>query len=123
MGELREIPALDVVRTAIPRLSEAERYRLCAAQLRRLASVGLTTAHVMDGDLATLDLARELEANGDLVTCLIPPFWIKPDTPEEQWEIFAAHRDASESRWRRRVAKFFIDGVIDTGTGGCSSQA
>ena len=116
-GELREIPALDLVRAAVPRLSETERYRLCAAQLRRFASVGLTAAHVMDGDLVTLDLVRELEANGDLVTRLILPFWIKPDTPEEQWEIFAAHGDASGSRWRARVAKFFIDGVIDTGTG------
>jgi predicted amidohydrolase YtcJ len=116
-GELREIPALDLVRAAIPRLGDAERYRLCVAQLRRLAAVGLTAAHVMDGDLATLDLVRELEANGDLVTRLILPFWIKPDTPEEQWEIFAAHRDASGSRWRARVAKFFIDGVIGTGTG------
>jgi predicted amidohydrolase YtcJ len=82
-GELREIPALDLVRAAIPRLGDAERYRLCVAQLRRLAAVGLTAAHVMDGDLATLDLVRELEANGDLVTRLILPFWIKPDTPEE----------------------------------------
>jgi predicted amidohydrolase YtcJ len=116
-GELREIPALDLVRAAIPPLSDSERYRLCAAQLQRLASVGLTSAHVMDGNLATLTLARELEANGDLVTRLVVPFWIKPDTPEEQWEVFAAHGDERGSRWRTRVAKFFIDGVIDTGTG------
>jgi predicted amidohydrolase YtcJ len=71
----------------------------------------------MDGNLTSLDLARELEAEGDLVTRLIIPFWIKPDTPEEQWEVFATHADERGSRWRTRVAKFFIDGVIDTGTG------
>jgi predicted amidohydrolase YtcJ len=116
-GELREIPALDLVRAAIPPLTEFERYRLCAEQLSRLASVGLTGAHVMDGDLTTLDLLRKLEANGELVTRLVVPFWIKPDAPEEQWEIFAAHGDEHGSRWRACVAKFFIDGVIDTGTG------
>jgi predicted amidohydrolase YtcJ len=115
-GELREIPALDLVRAAIPPLNHSH-YRLCAAQLRRLASVGLTAAHVMDGDLTSLELVQELEANGDLVTRLILPFWIKPDTPEEQWETLAEHRDDRGSRWRSGVAKFFIDGVIDNGTG------
>src|SRR5919201_5643558 len=41
-GELREAAAIDLVRSAIPPLSDAERYRLCAEQLRRLAAVGVT---------------------------------------------------------------------------------
>jgi predicted amidohydrolase YtcJ len=116
-GELREAAAIDLVRSAIPPLSDAERYRLCAEQLRRLAAVGVTGAHAMDGDLATLDFLRELEARGDLVTRLISPFWITPEMTEDDWEAFAAHRDARGARWRAGTAKFFIDGVIDSGTG------
>jgi predicted amidohydrolase YtcJ len=116
-GELREIPALNLVRAAMPVIDSARRYRLCADQLRRLAAAGLTAVHVMDGDLGTLDLVRELEERGDLVTRLVVPFWIKSDSSEEQWEEFAAHGAEPGGRWRGGVAKFFLDGVIDTGTG------
>ena len=116
-GELREGAAMNVVRAAIPPLSDAQRYDLCARQLRRLAAVGITGAHMMDGDLATLDLLRELEANGDLVTRLIAPFWIKPEMDEADWAAFAPHGQERGARWKAGNAKFFIDGVIDSGTG------
>jgi predicted amidohydrolase YtcJ len=116
-GELRENGAIDLVRDVIPALTAAERYRICADQLRRLAAVGITGAHGMDGELPMLDLLRELEANGDLVTRLVMPFWSQPDTPEETWEAYARHRAERGRRWRTGVAKLFIDGVVDTGTG------
>ena len=115
-GELRE-SAADVVFEAIPELTDAERYRLYADTLRRFAAVGITAAHMMDGDLQTLDLLRELEANGDLATRLVAPFWIKPEMDPEEWEPFIPHRAAAGRRWKGGVAKFFIDGVIDAGTG------
>ena len=116
-GELREMGAMRLVRDAMPPLTAAEVYALNAANLRRFAATGLTGAHGMDGTVATLDTLRELEANGDLVTRLVMPFWSNPDTPEETWEEYARHRDARGERWRTGVAKLFIDGVIDTGTG------
>jgi predicted amidohydrolase YtcJ len=116
-GELRERAAMDLVRAAIPEATQAERYRIVTDQLRRLAAVGITGAHAMDGTLETLDLLRELEANGDLCTRLITPFWITPESTEDEWEAFASQRDARGRRWRAGVAKFFIDGVIDSGTG------
>ena len=115
-GELRE-SAADLVFEVIPELTAAERYRLYADTLRRFAAVGITAAHMMDGDLATLDLLRELEASGDLATRLVAPFWIKPEMDPEEWEQFIPHRTAAGRRWKAGVAKFFIDGVIDTGTG------
>jgi predicted amidohydrolase YtcJ len=45
------------------------------------------------------------------------PYWSQPDTPEEVWEAYARHRDEAGERWRTGVAKLFIDGVIDSGTG------
>jgi predicted amidohydrolase YtcJ len=116
-GELRERGAMDVVADAMPEVTDAERYALCAAHLRALAAHGITGTHGMDGDLSMLDLLRELEGNGDLVSRLVMPFTIHPFTPEEQWEVFARHRDERGRRWRVGVAKMFIDGVIDTGTG------
>ncbi len=116
-GELRETGAMDLVRDAMPPLTDAERYTLQADQLRRFAAVGLTGLHGMDGTLATLDTLRELEANGDLVTRMVMPFWSQPDTPEEVWEEYARHRTERGERWRMGVAKLFIDGVIDTGHG------
>jgi predicted amidohydrolase YtcJ len=116
-GELREGAAIELVRSAMPEVTAAERYRLCADQLRRFAAVGITGAHAMDGDLETLELLRELEGRGDLVTRLITPFWITPEMTAGDWEAFAPHRDDRGARWRAGNAKFFIDGVIDSGTG------
>jgi len=116
-GELREAAAIELVRSAIPPVTAAERYRLCADHLGRLAAVGITGAHAMDGTLETFDLLRELEANGDLVTRLITPFTITPESEAADWAELAPHRDERGARWRAGTAKFFIDGVIDSGTG------
>jgi predicted amidohydrolase YtcJ len=116
-GELREDAAIELVRRMLPRLSERERYdRICARQ-REFATVGLTGVHAMDGSPRTHDLLRELEANGDLLVRAVSPFWVKPETPFEEMEEWLPLRDARGELWRGGVAKFFIDGVIDTGTG------
>ena len=63
---------MDLVRSAMPERhpgasATGSARRSCGAS-RRSASPG---AHAMDGDLETLDLLRELEGNGDLVTRLV----------------------------------------------------
>ncbi len=116
-GELHERGAMDLLLEAMPPLTEARRYELCAAHLRALAAVGVTGTHAMDGRLETLELLRELESRGDLITRILTPFTIEPDTPEEMWERYAAAGGEHGRRWRAGVAKFFIDGVIDSGTG------
>ena len=116
-GELREWAAVATVERAIPHPTDAERYALHAAALREHAAAGLTGGHAMDGALATHDLLRELEANGDLVQRFVVPFTIVPESQPDDWAALLPHRDASGRRWRAGVAKFFIDGVIDSGTG------
>ena len=101
----------------MPPVTDAMRYRLYAETLRRFAAAGITGAHGMDGTLATHDLLRELEASGDLVTRLVMPFWLRPESEPEEWDALVPHRDAGGRRWRGGVAKFFVDGVIDAGTG------
>ncbi len=116
-GELREPAATALVAGAMPPLTAEQRYRLCVETLRRFASVGLTGLHAMDGTLATFDLLRELEENGDLISRAVTPFTITPESQPEDWDELVPHRDAGGRRWRAGVAKFFIDGVIDAGTG------
>lgn len=116
-GELRETAACAIVQAAMPALGAAERYRLYAETMRRFTEVGLTGVHAMDGTLETFELLRELEANGDLPLRIVVPFSIRPDHEPGDWDELVAHRDLSGLRFRGGVAKFFIDGVIDTGTG------
>ena len=116
-GELQEEAAIELVRRLVPRLTEREHYARIAELQRSLAAVGLTGVHAMDGSPATFDLLRELEANGDLLVRSIVPFWIKPETSFEEMEEWMPLRDERGELWRGAVAKFFIDGVIDTGTG------
>lgn len=116
-GELREDAAIDLVRRLLPELTEEERYARVAALQREFARVGLTGLHVMDGSPSSFDLLRELEGNGDLLARAIVPFWLKPETAPEEMEELLPLRDERGELWRGGVAKFFIDGVIDTGTG------
>ncbi len=116
-GELREWAAVATVERAVPEPTDAERYALHAEALRQHAAAGLTGGHAMDGTPATHDLLRELEANGDLVQRFVVPFTIVPESEPGDWAALLPHRDDRGRRWRAGVAKFFIDGVIDAGTG------
>ncbi|MGA0122088.1 MAG: amidohydrolase [Gaiellales bacterium] len=115
-GELREWGAIAILDAAMPPLSAEQRLDMYHRQMLEFAKVGITGIHGMDGTLETLDVLRELEASKRLKTRLTMPFWFMPDMPEEEWEAYIPHRDARGRRWRGGVAKFFIDGVIDTGT-------
>lgn len=99
-GELREWAAVATVERALPRLTDADRYALHAAALRKQAAAGLTGGHAMDGRLATHDLLRELEANGDLVQRFVVPFTIVPESQPDDWTGLLPHRDAHGRRWR-----------------------
>ena len=116
-GELREMAACAVVQEAMPRLSDTERYRLHADTLQRFAAVGLTSLHAMDGSPATFELLAELEANGELCVRIVVPYWIQPEQGPADWDELVRHRPPTGRRFRGGVAKFFIDGVIDAGTG------
>ena len=71
---------------------------------------------MMDGSPETHEILRRLEAEGNLTTRMVAPLWIKPDTSVEEMRDLLPLRDERGGLWRGGVAKFFIDGVIDTGT-------
>ena len=115
-GELREFAAIARVRAVIPDLAESERRRRAATFLRRLNRLGITGGHAMNGDARDYALIAELEAAGELTVRLVVPLWQKPEMSFEEMERQLELRDAGGRLWRGGVAKFFIDGVIDSGT-------
>jgi hypothetical protein len=115
-GELREWAAIGLVQAAMPQLSDDERYALFVETLRRFNRLGLTGLHAMDGSPADLATLRRMESNGDLSCRVVQPMWVKPEMGRDEWEPLLAQKAERGRRWRGGVAKFFIDGVIDTGT-------
>jgi predicted amidohydrolase YtcJ len=115
-GELREAAAMELVREHVPERTRAQRLDAYAATLRRLNSLGLTGGHVMLGMPGLYDDVAELEARGQLTLRCVVPVHLEPWTTDYEIEELLAERDRGGRRWRGGVAKFFIDGVIDTGT-------
>ena len=115
-GELREMSAQDLVLRAAPKLRWPELRARYVAELQRLNSLGLTGAHVMDGEPATYDLLRDLEGTDELTMRLRVPLWMTPETTDEEMEAQLPLRDVRGRLWRGGVVKFFADGVIDSGT-------
>ena len=116
-GELRELSAIDLVTRVVPPLSDRERYDQIVSLQQRLVAVGLTGVHAMDGEPAIFSQLREMEARGDLLTRAVVPLWQKPEMSMDEMRAQLPEHDARGVLWRCGVAKFFIDGVIDTGTG------
>jgi hypothetical protein len=115
-GELREFSAFFRVADALPGATEEARLRRIAEVLRELNAAGLTGAHVMDGSPETFGVLRTLEERGDLTMRLVVPLWVKPEHDDAAQEAYLRHRDEHGRLWRGGAAKFFADGVIDSGT-------
>ncbi|MBX3069130.1 MAG: amidohydrolase [Thermomicrobiales bacterium] len=115
-GELQESSAMDLVRDAMPEPTDAERYRWYVDAIRELNRSGLTGIHGMDGTPESYDLLRQLEAAGDLTVRMIMPLWQRPETTFDEMRAQLPLRFEAGRRWRGGVAKFFIDGVIESGT-------
>jgi predicted amidohydrolase YtcJ len=115
-GELRELSAQDLVLRAGPKLRWPELRARYVAELQRLNSLGLTGAHVMDGEPATYDLLRDLEGTDELTLRLRVPLWFGPHHSDEEMDDQLHLRDVRGRLWRGGVVKFFADGVIDSGT-------
>ncbi len=115
-GALLELGAMSLVRDAVPEWTRAERLDAYAGTLRALNAVGLTGAHVMLGEPALLDDVRELEARGELTLRMVVPMHFEPSTTEEEVLARLSVVDEHGQLWRAGTAKFFLDGVIESGT-------
>jgi len=116
-GELDEPSAVALVADAVPAITAAESRAMVLDVLRRCSALGITAIHQMDGSQITYELARDLEDAGELDVRLVIPVWQTPHSDADETEAQLALRDLRGRLWRGGVAKFFADGVIDTGTG------
>jgi predicted amidohydrolase YtcJ len=115
-GLLREWAAIELLDAALPPLGADERLLRYATTLRAMNAAGLTGGHVMLGDPELLDVVAELEARGELTLRVRMPLWVRPGMGADILDGFAGHRDRGGRRWTAGVAKFFADGVIESGT-------
>jgi predicted amidohydrolase YtcJ len=76
----------------------------------------LTGAHVMIGDPELVDVCRALEARGDLTVRLLVPMHQEPTISDEEVERRLPLAGEHGRLWRAGTAKFFLDGVLDSGT-------
>ena len=115
-GELQEWAAIGLVQEIIPEPDAETRYRWFRESFRRFSAVGLTALHGMDGTPGELAIYRRLEEIGDLTCRVVVPLWQKPETTPAEMRDQLPFRDERGRLWRCGAAKFFIDGVIETGT-------
>jgi predicted amidohydrolase YtcJ len=115
-GELQEWAAMRLVQDVVPDVDAETRYGWFRDSFRRFSEAGLTAIHAMDGTPDELDVYRRLEENGDLTCRVVVPLWQQPDTTAAEMRDQLPFRDDHGRLWRCGAAKFFIDGVIETGT-------
>jgi predicted amidohydrolase YtcJ len=115
-GALLENGAMDLVRDVVPAWSFDEALDHYAATLQALNRVGLTGAHVMIGDPEIVAIVRALEARGDVSVRLLVPMHQAPGITDDEVETHLGLLGAGGRRWAVRTAKFFLDGVLDSGT-------
>jgi predicted amidohydrolase YtcJ len=115
-GELRENGAISLVTDVVPHPTQEALLASYRDTFRRMNAAGLTGAHVMRGSPALLDTCRELEGRGWLTMRLVMPMHLEPDVADEEVDRRLAAVADHGRRWRAGSAKFFIDGVVETGT-------
>ena len=115
-GELLEMAAMQIVLRHVPVASKSERLDWYAEAIRRQNALGITEVHLMDGNLETISIMRELEERSDLNLRILQHHFIYPYTPIEEVEAMMQTHNLSGKRWQADGVKFMLDGVIDTGT-------
>ena len=100
--------------TAAERAADKEKF---AAGLRHCAAHGITSMVNMDGNRYTLDLLREMQAEGNLLARVKVPFHFKPTMPLSDLERASSMaRDFNDEWLSSGFVKMFMDGVVDSRT-------
>ncbi|GIV88036.1 MAG: hypothetical protein KatS3mg055_0554 [Chloroflexus sp.] len=116
-GELREAPAMDLVRRWIPAPNETELRHSLRRALHELAGLGLTCVHNMDGDEAQRARYRELAAAGELTLRIRLPLSVSPGTDPHRITMWAADaRQHPHPFIQTDAVKLFVDGVVEAKT-------
>ncbi|MDO8883462.1 MAG: amidohydrolase [Pseudotabrizicola sp.] len=88
-----------------------------AAGLRHCAAQGVTSMVNMDGNRYTLELLREMQAEGQLTARVKVPFHFKPHMDLSELDrAEAMTRDFNDDWLQCGFVKMFMDGVVDSRT-------
>ena len=124
-GELRESGAYDSIKALIPKPDSEAKRSLLHQGLAQAATLGITGIHNMNGDAEEIALYAALEEAGGLTLRVYCSISATPETPVEALAEAAALRDKYQSdpsagsgqgMVRGGLVKFFMDGVIESGT-------
>ena len=100
--------------TAAERAADKEKF---LAGLRHCAAHGITSMVNMDGNRYTLELLREMQAEGNLLARVKVPFHFKPNMPLSELERASSMaRDFHDEWLSSGFVKMFMDGVVDSRT-------
>ncbi|HZG28824.1 MAG TPA: amidohydrolase [Ensifer sp.] len=87
------------------------------AGMKFAASKGITSMHNMDGNRHLLELLRDIEVEGGLLSRISVPFHLTRDMPLSELDrATAMTRDFTGDKLTCGRVKIFIDGVIESGT-------
>jgi len=114
-GELREA-AMGLVADLIPEPSDARKRELLKMAIKRINATGVTSVHNMNGDMQELMAYAALEDVGEMTLRVYVPYWVKPDTKEEDLKEAAEMAKVQGDYARGGAAKFFMDGVWESYT-------
>ncbi|MCF8486029.1 MAG: amidohydrolase [Rhodobacteraceae bacterium] len=85
--------------------------------LRHCAAHGITSMVNMDGNRYTLELLREIQAEGNLLARVKVPFHLKPHMDLSELDrAEAMMRDFNDEWLQSGFVKMFMDGVVDSRT-------
>lgn len=115
-GELLEMAAMQLVLAHVPDATRDEKLTWYAKTIADQNALGITEIHMMDGNLDSLEVFRELEGREQLNMRVLQHHFVYPYTPEEEVEAMLRSKNERGVMWQADGVKFMLDGVIDTGT-------
>lgn len=123
-GAVKEDPADEIVRRAIPAPNHDQRLKVLQAGIELANQLGLTRVHglsevdALRDDLHNIDLLQELQRQGKLtLRFYIAHRLSPPEVTNQELQQIVAERVRYHDEWISAGAvKFFMDGVIETHT-------
>lgn len=114
-GELRET-AMDLVHSLIPEPDAHRKRELLKMAIQRINGTGVTSVHNMNGDMEELMFYAALEDAGEMTLRVYTPYWVGPETKEEDLKEAVAMANIQGEYARGGAVKFFMDGVWESYT-------
>ena len=115
-GELREDDAMQAVLDCVPQPDANRKRELLKLAIQKFNAAGITSVHNMNGDMQELMAYAALEDTGEMNLRVYVPYHVKPDATEEMLSEAAQMAAVKMDYVRGGAAKFFMDGVWESGT-------